>query len=281
MAWNYALYVERIASAGKKEYPLPMYVNAWLKQPVTFWPGRYPSGGPLPQVLDVWRAAAPSIDFLAPDIYFEEFSWVCDEYTRSGNSLFIPETVGGELGAARAFYTFGEYDASLFAPFGIDNPRYAQNDPLDESYAVLESMSSTILENQGMGTMRGILVNTASPVQKFELGNYLIEVRMAGFESTGIDRNERTRVAGGLIINTGPDEFLAAGKGLDIFFTTNDSLMRTAVNAVDEGIFKDGKWNPTRRLNGDEVHASTYSGSGLKLPGDKFSIQKITLYNYK
>jgi hypothetical protein len=281
MAWNYALYVERIASAGKKEYPLPMYVNAWLKQPVTFWPGRYPSGGPLPQVLDVWRAAAPSIDFLAPDIYFEEFTWVCDEYTRSGNPLFIPETVGGELGAARAFYTIGKYNASLFAPFGIDNPRYAENDPLDESYAVIENMSSIILENQGMGTMRGILVNTASPVQKFELGNYLIEVRMAGFESSGIDRNERTRVAGGLIINTGPDEFLAAGKGLDIFFTTNDSLMRTAVNAVDEGIFKDGKWNPTRRLNGDEVHASTYSGSGLKLPGDKFSIQNITLYNYK
>jgi Domain of unknown function (DUF5597)/Beta-galactosidase len=281
MAWNYARYVERIASAGKKEYPLPMYVNAWLKQPFSFWPGRYPSGGPLPQVMDVWRAAAPSIDFLAPDIYFEEFKWVCDEFTRSGNPLFIPETVGGETGAARALYTFGEYSASLFAPFGIDNPRYAENDPLDESYAVLQNMSSIIIENQGMGTMRGILVETAAPVQKFEMGNYLIEARMAGMENSLFAGTESTRFAGGLIINTGTDEFLVAGKGLDVFFTNKDNSMRTAVNAVDEGIFKDGKWTPTRRLNGDETHATTFSGAGLKLPGNKVSIQKITLYKYR
>jgi beta-galactosidase GanA len=130
-AWNYALYTEKIAAAGKKEYPLPMYVNAWLKQPFSYWPGRYPSGGPLPQVLDIWRAAAPSIDFLAPDIYMDEFTWVCEEYTRNGNPLFIPETRGGEVGAARAFYAFGEHDAGCFAPFGIDNVRNPENDPLD------------------------------------------------------------------------------------------------------------------------------------------------------
>lgn len=281
MAWNYARYVERIASAGKHEYSIPMYANAWLKQPFSFWPGRYPSGGPLPQVLDVWRAVAPSVDFIAPDIYFEEFKWVCDEFTRSGNPLFIPETVGGETGAARALYTFGEYNASLFAPFGIDNPRYAENDPLDESYAVLGNMSAIILENQGMGTMRGMLVDKASPVQKFELGNYLVEARMTGMENSLFAGTEGTRIAGGLIINTGPDEFLVAGKALDIFFVSKDNSMRTAVNAVDEGIFKDGKWTPTRRLNGDETHASTFSGSGLKFPGDKVSIQKVTLYSYK
>jgi len=232
-------------------------------------------------VLDIWRAAAPSVDFIAPDIYFEEFTWVCDEFTRSGNPLFIPETVGGETGAARALYTFGEYSASLFAPFGIDNPRYAENDPLDESYAVLQNMSSIILENQGKGTMRGILVDNASPVKKFELGDYLIEARMVVIENTGTSANEATRFAGGLIINTGPDEFLASGKGLDIFFTNKDSSMRTAVDAVDEGIFKVGKWTPTRRLNGDEVHATTFSGAGLKLPGNKVSIQKIILYRYR
>jgi hypothetical protein len=94
-AWNYASYVEKVAGAGKKEYRLPMYVNAWLKQPYSYWPGRYPSGGPLPQVLDVWRAAAPSIDFIAPDIYMDEFTMMCREYTRGGNPLFIPETRAG------------------------------------------------------------------------------------------------------------------------------------------------------------------------------------------
>jgi hypothetical protein len=272
-AWNYAKYVEKVTSAGKKEYPLPMYVNAWLKQPFSFWPGRYPSGGPLPQVLDIWRAAAPSIDFIAPDIYMDEFTWVCEEYTRSGNPLFIPEARGGKEGAARALYVFGEFNAGCFSPFGIDNERYAEKDPLDESYAVLQNISSIILENQGKGTMRGIYVDTVSPVQQFELGNYAIEARLAGRKDQGI--------AGGLIIHTGPDEFIVAGNALDIFFTTQDNSIRIAVDKVDEGTFINGKWVSKRRLNGDETHASTFSGTGLKLPGNKVSIQKITLYSYR
>jgi beta-galactosidase GanA len=272
-AWNYALYVEKVTAAGKKEYPLPMFVNAWLKQPFSYWPGRYPSGGPLPQVLDMWRAAAPSIDFLAPDIYVDEFTWACQEYTRSGNPLFIPETRGGKVGAARTFYAFGEFNAGCFAPFGIDNPRFAENDPLDESYAVLQNMSSIILENQGKGTMRGILVDTIVPIQQFELGNNKIEAKLGG--------REKPDIAGGLIINIGPQEFIVAGKALDVFFIPKVDSFRVAVDAVDEGTFKEGKWVSERRLNGDEVHASTSSGTGLKLPSHKVSIQRISLYRYK
>ncbi len=273
MAWHYARYIETIAASGKKEYPLPMFVNAWLKQPDTFWPGRYPSGGPLPQVLDVWRAGAPSIDFIAPDIYTDEFIWVCEEFTRSGNPLFIPETRGGRVGAARVFYAIGEHDASCFAPFGIDNARYSERDPLDESYAVLNMMSPIILKNQGMGTMRGILVNTGSPVQQFELGDYIIEARLA--------RGPDTEIAGGLIIQTGQQEYICAGRSLDVFFIPKDDSMRVAVDAVDEGSFEDGEWITERRLNGDEVHASTWSGTGLKIPGHQVSIQRISLYRYK
>jgi len=272
-AWNYARYTEKVTAAGKKEYPIPMFVNAWLKQPFSYWPGRYPSGGPLPQVLDIWRAAASSIDFLAPDIYLDEFGWICREYTRSGNPLFIPETRGGKEGAARAFYAFGEFDAGCFAPFGIDDSRFAENDPLDESYAVLQNLSSIILENQGKGTMRGILVDSISPVMQFELGNYQIEARLGG--------REKTDISGGLIIQLSPDEFLVAGKALDVFFIPKDESVRGGVNTVDEGTFRDGKWISEKRLNGDEVHASTSSGTGVKLPGQKTSIQKISLYSYK
>ena len=272
-AWYYAKYIEEITEAGKKEYALPMYVNAWLKQPSTYWPGQYPSGGPLPQVLDIYRAAAPSIDFIAPDIYTDEFTWVCREFSRNGNPLFIPETRGGEIGAARAFYVFGEFSAGCFSPFGIDRKEYAGNDPLDEAYAVLNNMSEIILENQGKGTMKGMLVDTASPSMKFELGNYNIEASLGGREKPG--------VAGGLIIRTGENEFIAAGKALDIMFYPKDNSYRIAVEAVDEGIFEKGKWTAKRRLNGDEVHASTWSGTGLKLPSDKVSIQKITIYKYK
>ena len=48
------------------------YVNAWLDGP-NARPGQYPSGGPLPQVADIWRAGAPRIDFQSPDLYASQF----------------------------------------------------------------------------------------------------------------------------------------------------------------------------------------------------------------
>lgn len=273
MAWNYASYIGKVAAAGKKEYPIPMYVNAWLKQPDTYWPGRYPSGCPLPQVLDVWRVAAPSIDFIAPDIYTDEFIWTCQEFTRSHNPLFIPETRGGKLGAARVFYAIGEYSASCFAPFGIDNVSYAINDPLDESYAILRKMAPFILENQGKGTMKGILVDSITPVQRFELGDYIIEAKLGG--------RDKINIGGGLIIQTGKQEFVCAGTALDVYFIPKNNSMRIGIDVVDEGTFENGKWVAERRLNGDEVHASTYDGTGLVIPAQKVSIQKISLYHYK
>ena len=77
MAWNYARFVSTVAAEGKKEYNIPMYVNAWLQQPNHAWPGTYPSGGPVPQVHDIWRAAAPAVDILAPDLYLQYFDEVC------------------------------------------------------------------------------------------------------------------------------------------------------------------------------------------------------------
>ena len=66
MAWHFARYVNHVAELGKAEYPLPMYVNAALIRP-GYQPGQYPSAGPLPHLMDVWRAGAPQIDFLSPD----------------------------------------------------------------------------------------------------------------------------------------------------------------------------------------------------------------------
>jgi len=90
-------------------------------------------------------------------------------------SLFIPETRGGEVGVARAFFAFGQFNAACFSPFGIDDDGHAGDDPLDEGYAVLRKLSPIILAHQGMGTMKGILVDTLSPVQQLELGEYRIE----------------------------------------------------------------------------------------------------------
>ena len=57
--------------------------------------------------------------------------------------------------------------------------------------------------------------------------------------------------------------------------------MRIGLDTVDEGTFENGKWIPQRRLNGDEVHESAVSGTGVKLSGRQISIQKVSLYSYK
>ncbi len=51
-----------------------------------------------------------------------------------------------------------------------------------------------------------------------------------------------------LIIQTGEDEFICAGRGFDLFFTPKDESMRIGIDADDEGTFSEGKWIPERRL---------------------------------
>lgn len=286
MAWNYAQYVGRVAAAGKAEYPLPMYVNAWLKQPGYGWPGKYPSGGPLPQVMDVWRAGAPAIDLIAPDIYMPEFEWVCGQYDRAGNPLFIPETRGGAPGAARAFWAIGRHDAMGFSPFGIDSTAPPDAEPLEQCYAALSHLAPLILENQGEGRLAGVLVSTNQPTQSVALGGYVIQAKLN-------ERRNSADVAGAIIISTGPDEYIVAGNGLDIFFEpeTPGDLPLVALDYVDELRFQnertssahsaEGKLVSKRRLNGDEVHTSTFDGTGLRLYGPGISIQHVKLYRYR
>ena len=48
----------------------PLLIQWWSAYYPGAEPGGYPSAGPLPHLFEVWKAGAPSIDLLAPDIYF-------------------------------------------------------------------------------------------------------------------------------------------------------------------------------------------------------------------
>lgn len=117
-AFYIASYVECVAKAGKKEYHLPLMVNAWLEQGEA---GLYPSGGPIAKMMEVWKYAAPSIDVFAPDIYVRNFTQVCEEYSKLGNKLVIPETAIHSHCALRLIYAIGHHHASCFAPFGFED----------------------------------------------------------------------------------------------------------------------------------------------------------------
>ncbi|MDI1334546.1 MAG: DUF5597 domain-containing protein [Lacunisphaera sp.] len=247
MAWHYAAYIDSVTTAGKAEYPLPMFVNGWLNKPEQR-PGDWPSGGPIPHTLDVWMAAASHLDLFVPDIYQLNFEHWCRSYARPGNQLFIPEMLKGETAARWSFYAVGEHEAIGVSPFGIDSVVDIESEPLCRAYAVLRQIAPEILAHQGKDAMTGFLLDEKQPAVTRRLGGYELEITLdQGF-------GQKPATAGGLIINTGENEFLGAGFGFRVRFRPlAPGPALAGILAVDEGRFIDGQWVPSRRLNGDEA----------------------------
>lgn len=276
MAWHFATYVEAVAAAGKRAYPLPMFVNAALIRPGR-QPGEYPSAGPLPHLIDVWRAGAPSVDFLAPDIYFPNFVEWARAYALPGNPLFIPETGRNPVATpANALFAIGRLHAMGFSPFAIE--RYQASDRLAEAYAVLQQLAPLILEHQGDGSMIGVcppvsfegVVNDTA--QEVRLGDYTL--RVAFTDPFGRAPGQGVEGHGALIIQLGPDEYFVAGRGITVTFSVAGAI--AGIESIWEGAYVDGRWVPGRLLNGDESH----QGRHLRIPEDRFGIQRVRLYRY-
>lgn len=291
MAWHYATFINKVTEAGKKEYPLPMFVNAWIVQPEDIKPGDYPSGGPQSHVHDIWRAAAPAIDILAPDIYLPNFDDITALYARKENVLFIPESRGDERGAANAFYVIGQHNAIGYSPFGIEN-RVTDpvNGPIPKSYDVLQQLAPQILAAQTKNAIAGIWLNAAKQKTAIELGGYKLNIEMR--RSRRQSATELGIETGyGLVINTGPDEFIIAGKDIQVnFFPATAGPAYVGYAALDEGVYTNGKWVPGRRLNGDDIMlnyviadeaALNKTGSVIRLLGNGPAILKVKLYRFE
>lgn len=134
-AYSVAKYIGEIAKAGRDVYNLPMYVNNSirdsLEEPVKPWNKNFASGGPTFDVIDIYKAAAPAIDFAAPDIYnpeWRKFVATLDKFQRPDNALAVPEMSNGVDYVRYAYLVIGR-GAINFAPFGIDYADYS-NFPL-------------------------------------------------------------------------------------------------------------------------------------------------------
>lgn len=240
MAWHYAKYINYVAEKGRQIHDLPMFVNAWIVQQPEDLPGVYPNGGPVSRVTDIYKAAAPSIDLVCPDIYLPNYKEIYEMYYRkSDNPLFVPES---SLDAGRAFYAFGEYDALGFSPFGIEDAH--GNLLYTYSNKVLKELAPVIVKYQGKGVMKGIHLTKDYQDQTFELGGYEVTLKIQ-------DPNEP---AYGLIIHTQDFEFIVVGMNFKVWFdkTTKNSLHY--IGQVLEGKFEGEDFKMTRWLNGDETY---------------------------
>jgi hypothetical protein len=287
MAWNYARYVGRVAEAGKAAYDIPMYANTWLYgygRPNT--PGSTPSGGPLPHVHDIWRAGAPHIDILSPDLYndFEPFAAL---YTRNGNPLFVPEGQSGAEGASRALSAFLRHDAIGYSAFGIESggpgggrrgapgaEGAAAPDPFAQTYAILDYLAPVILDNQGKGAFVMLQTNNeagAAP-QTLKLGDYTLAITYGGDGVVGATGNPG--LAGGnrgggtngpvntsparFVINSGPGDFWFVGGPMSVTFTANAPEKGiVTLGQFGEALNVNGRWVAGRLLNGDETRNHT------------------------
>jgi len=282
-AWGFAVFTNELTRAGKAAYKLPMYINVALNSPDQK-PGQYPSGGPLPHLFDIWKAGGPDIDLIGMDIYYPNYVQWVDQFKRPDNPVFVPEAnrSGQPDAGGNAFYTIGELDGIGFSPFHIESLPNPATNVLTDAYRVLRQVAPLILAHQGKGTMRGFKAPLSyegvldETPRSIELGGYKMSVSMVDPRTP--KSTQDIQAHGGLIIQTGKDEFLVAGRGVVIRFAdAAKAAYQVGIEQIVEGEFVDGKWIEGRWLNGDENGQGRY----LRLPPEGFGIQKIKVYRYK
>ena len=273
MAWNYAGYVNKVAEAGKKEYPIPMYANAWLDQGTDPKPGDYPSGGPLARVMDIWKAGTTAIDIFAPDLYVSEYEERCQKFTQHSNPLFIPEMNSSDDGARNIFIAVGKYNAIGVSPFGIDHIKDAEKSGFSNSYAILEQLSPLILDKQLKHEVTGFVIDEKNPVVTCQMGGYQLEISLD--ELFG----HKSKLGYGIVMTDGDNKFIGAGSGFRVQFypIAKNSKTIIGVSNINEGVFKDGNWIAGRRLNGDEND----QGRAWRFSPWQAGIEKCTVYKYE
>ncbi len=283
-AWHIAHFIDQVAAAGKAEYPLPMFVNAALRGPFNpGQPGQYASGGPTDNVLDIYKAAAPNIDLLAPDIYMPEYklyTTVLDRYARPDNALFVAET-GNRVEYARYLFPTLGHDGIGWSPFGMDYTRYS-NYPLGSKHVNPDTIApfklGYALVNQGMrefakasseGKLHGIAEEPGQGTQLLKINdrwNATITYGVPQFWFQGEPPGNPEPIGSALIAELGPDEFLVTGQHARVTLHPADETMGNMIyDRVEEGRYVDGEWEFHRNWNGDQTDYGLNFSSATQL----------------
>lgn len=283
MAYHYARFVNHVAAVGKEVYPLTLYTNVWMNYqgedadtqdfPIVVGggglPGDYPSGGATANVLDIWQAFATNLDFIAPDVYLNDYASSCAKYRHRNQPLFIPEQRRDEYGARRIWTALASYAALGASPFGIDTLEPESN-PFKKPLGLLKSVSALVLEAQRQpGSSVGFFFDEPSKdnggksesiTQRFGAYDIIIE-RCFVFGKPG--------TGAGMIIHRHEGVFLLIGVGFQVRAQAWDPDARfTGILRFEEKEVLDqasGTLRTGRRLNGDE----TRGGLAAMMPNEE------------
>lgn len=274
MAYHYALYVNHVAVAGRKEYSPPLYTNVWQNYvgddgensfPIIAGgggePGNYPSGGGVSNVLDIWKKFAPSLDLIAPDVYLNDYSTSCAKYKHLDQPLFIPEQRRDEYGARRIWKAFGSYQAIGTSPFGIDTLEPETN-PFTKHYGLLAQVKDIVLEaHRKPGSSIGFFFD-----ELLKDGRDTSAPAIAHFGEFEVIIN-RSFVFGkpgsgaGMLIHLGGAKFLLIGWGFQATFrslspkSTFTGILSFTEKIVDK---ETGNLLKGKKLNGDETRSGKF-----------------------
>lgn len=269
-AYSVAHYIDEVAKAGKAELPLPMYCNVWVQYPHGYtirgrqMPGfDYPSGGPIQPMIDLWKAAAPSIDILGPDIYSADRDLekeLLATYGRADNTLWVPETGLGDAFAPELFYALGRGGIG-FSPFGTDQTAWTLQ-PGDlpnahaENYALLAPLDRVVARLNFEGKLKTAVEEEGKPEDTLVFGSWIARVGFGFPQRDGQQHPPGTKefLGRALVAQLGPDEFLVTGIEARVtFYRAPHAAGHMQILRAEEGTYDGETWKPLRIWNGDQT----------------------------
>lgn len=264
-AWSIARFIGQVAAAGKAVYPLPVYVNAALRDPLTNpAASTYESGGATDNVIPIWKAVAPAIDLLAPDIYLsgsERVLKVLDVYNRPDNALFVPE-ISFSPDKTKYLYEVVARGGIGFSPFGIDDNGHSTPDTamakhvdlFAQEYAMAAPMMRQLAKWGFEGKIKAVTEREDHAAQTIDLGTWQAIVSF-GSGSRNIVQPNALPIGKLMIVQLDENKFVLAGTLCHITFLPagNNTGKAWQYLKVEEGQYKNGVFKLLRIRNGDET----------------------------
>ncbi|MFL7956350.1 DUF5597 domain-containing protein [Xanthomonas vasicola] len=264
-AYATATYIEQVAAAGKRAYPLPFYVNTWLRYKGKRYPGMdYPSGGATVNVFALWRAATPSIDFIGTDIYtndYNEYTKVIGQYARPDNPAWVSETGFEAATAPYLFHVLGQGGVG-FSVFGMDGNLDSEANRAAvaahaANFKLLAPMQRVLAQAAFDGRLQAVAEQPGAPQRTLRFGEWEAKVSFGAprwGDAPAILPGNDDHAGRLLVAQLGPEEFLVTGMAARIeFFRDAADTRHGQLLRVEQGRYVDGRWQMEKQLNGDQT----------------------------